>query len=1111
MFRRNDQDNIHHANIKRGITSHFARMLKILQQKHIQQADSEGDEFVYSNDESNNLCSALEAVFLHGLKPPVTQKLSTYVGWTGSEDTSVYLNFWAVAEKFTHKNVISYLKSLRQITTEIGLCRAWIRLALNDGLMESYLHSVVVDEKSLKYFYRSSSYLRDIEQPGILKNYLTALNDGLMESYLHSVVVDEKSLKYFYRSSSYLRDIEQPGILKNYLTGLMSLTFSLSLNSSVLNDWNNSTLQLINNLSNVPAPIIRQVNTATQERSSGKVLHRRPEEQKSRNPEDPEPIVASRSSSITSNQSRGETQAMFSSIRDVEAIRRIIHAPSDSQVSYTPSDCSSSSLTSCPDPSGRPLHGSPFNEILGSPHLYPRPSQLPEKPPEAGDVKILVDIADDLEKDFATQLALSPPRPRSRKVTEKDAEILSPRSSVSSDVPIVPTAERHFDFVHQGSDFQPEPKQRNVSPSPRRSQTGFADENLVATPPSQASAQQKLEKTGHSSVHPSTSNNDIEPYDDIYAARVKSPSPSASEERTAKEKSFDELCAGLPAVKLDPLVQDAILKKVLGEIDKQADRDREARDLADSWKAKNILDQTGNHEYATASKLSTSPSSTSLLSGKSNINNPVQLQRQVLQDIQDNDPNSILEDKQFEQSSDTITNETLPASQYVIRDCGQKVSDQSGTARRESDGRSVEGEASEEEYGSGRFGNSLSSMMGWSSDIDPKQKPRHVEPREDNSRTESFASMLRSYMPGLSAQEPAVTLDQVIENLPGEKNSEDDDHEEESEDEKATGKDNPDGGLKRRGGSSKTSLSEQKEDSSLDDFEVLRPPSDSVCGQVEANSTQMIFLFRVPQEHGLSHQNFTCRGCSRPIGMIYGQPRKCSFDGGLYCYECHENMETYIPSSIVFDWDFRKKKVCTENYKFLTELESQALYDIEELNPKLYKHLPEMGELKILRERLCYLKSYLFTCSQKMAESLRQKVWPREHLYDRRDLYSITDLLQVQAGTLQRLIKDLVKYSSQHVYSCVLCSQKGYVCEICRNARIIYPFEVDTTVRCERCKAVYHKTCMTESLPCPKCERWGRRSNSNIMDDHPEDYGISPDQIARPSQHSATSLLSSTH
>ena len=34
----------------------------------------------------------------------------------------------------------------------------------------------------------------------------------------------------------------------------------------------------------------------------------------------------------------------------------------------------------------------------------------------------------------------------------------------------------------------------------------------------------------------------------------------------------------------------------------------------------------------------------------------------------------------------------------------------------------------------------------------------------------------------------------------------------------------------------------------------------------------------------------------------------CSYDGGYYCFECHENDEYYIPARIVHNWDFRKHK-----------------------------------------------------------------------------------------------------------------------------------------------------------------------------------------------------------
>lgn len=1044
MFRKSDQDRIHHTNIKRGITSHFARMLKILQQKHVQQSD--GDEFVYSNDESNNLCNALEAVFLHGLKEPVTTKLSGYVGLATPQDMPVYLNFWAVAEKFTHKDVVTYLKGLRQISTEIGLCRAWIRLALNDGLMESYLHSVLVDAKSLKYYYHSYSYLRDAEQPGILSNFLT---------------------------------------------GLMSLTFQLSLNSSVLNNWNNSTLQLISNLGYAPPPVVRTEAATVKVLSPAKVSERNQEEKQ----DDAEPIVASRASS-GSKLERQRDQAMFNNIADVEAIRRATAMFQEDRVSYTPSDCSSSSHTSCPDPSGFPISSPPsFPNMALSPHLYPRPSYSSQKQESVEREKSVKDkenhvegIASppasisDGESNMVKGSVMSPPRQRSQRVSDEDAWVISPSGGIMSLPAKVSPAHRWSKpgspEAFNGSGM----KEQTRSPSPLKAKAALVVDKL-------RNSQQAEVKENPQNVSKSEADDFSEPFDDIYHPASNSPSPIPELDQDSKDKYVDFAIKTIPVVKLDPQEQDAILKKVLSNIDLQADRDREARDLANSWQARNSQALSANTDVSSP-KQGLSSAANSIQPNKlKEVNHSKNL-------VPLSTNNCVLDDCSFEKSTDTITAEEagvlLDSNSTAQSASAQEHRTRNGVNIDTNQGMPVLGKDVEDEFESGRFGNSLGSMTGWSSKIDPRQRPTDVgvpEKQEDSSRTESFAAMLRSYIPGIAAPDPAVMLDQVIESLP----VTDEDREVSRY---SSTEDLTDGHTRKTSRLSQASSAElmQRQDSCLDDFEVLDSPTDSLCGQVEGNSSRMIYLFRVPQEHGLSHQNFTCRGCSRPIGIIYGQPRLCSFDGGLYCYECHENNETYIPSSIVFDWDFRKKKVCRDNYKFLTELESQALYDIDKLNPKLYSHVPELQDLKILRQRLCYLKSYLFTCSAKMAESLRQKLWPREHLYEYRDLYSLTDLLQVQAGTLQRLIKDLVRFSSQHVYSCALCSQKGYVCEICRNSRIIYAFEVDSTVRCERCKAVYHKTCMTESLPCPKCERWGRRTSSSIMYSHPEDYGASPDQ-----------------
>jgi len=59
----------------------------------------------------------------------------------------------------------------------------------------------------------------------------------------------------------------------------------------------------------------------------------------------------------------------------------------------------------------------------------------------------------------------------------------------------------------------------------------------------------------------------------------------------------------------------------------------------------------------------------------------------------------------------------------------------------------------------------------------------------------------------------------------------------------------------------------------------------------------------------------------------------------------------------------------------------------------------------------------------------------------------LQDLTQVAAGTFAHRLKKAVDYGSNHVYSCILCSQKGFICELCHHPKVIYPFELTTTTR----------------------------------------------------------------
>ncbi|OWK14972.1 hypothetical protein Celaphus_00001405 [Cervus elaphus hippelaphus] len=79
---------------------------------------------------------------------------------------------------------------------------------------------------------------------------------------------------------------------------------------------------------------------------------------------------------------------------------------------------------------------------------------------------------------------------------------------------------------------------------------------------------------------------------------------------------------------------------------------------------------------------------------------------------------------------------------------------------------------------------------------------------------------------------------------------------------------------------------------------------------------------------------------------------------------------------------------------------------------------------------------------------------------------------RIADGVYEGFLKALIEFASQHVYHCDLCTQRGFICQICHHHDIIFPFEFDTTVRCGECKTVFHQTCQAVvKKGCPRCAR----------------------------------------
>ncbi|XP_013119396.2 uncharacterized protein LOC106096283 [Stomoxys calcitrans] len=121
-------------------------------------------------ESSSALATTMEAIFLHGLKDSfLWQTLNVITELERRPDPS----FWSPIMVFLHKEVIEQITTLSQLTSEIGQCRAWIRLSLNDGLLSSYLINMSKNSSSLSPYYKKNALLKDtarLERAAVLLN-----------------------------------------------------------------------------------------------------------------------------------------------------------------------------------------------------------------------------------------------------------------------------------------------------------------------------------------------------------------------------------------------------------------------------------------------------------------------------------------------------------------------------------------------------------------------------------------------------------------------------------------------------------------------------------------------------------------------------------------------------------------------------------------------------------------------------------------------------------------------------------------------------------------------------------------------------------------------------
>ncbi|XP_067912350.1 sorting nexin-29 isoform X2 [Heterodontus francisci] len=138
------------------------------------------------------LCAQFETVFQHGLRRSrglalTAAAIKQAAGFANKTETDPV--FWYYVKEHLNKHELQRYYSLKNITTDIGRGRAWLRSALNEHSLERYMHMLLGDGNLLSVFYEDWSFMREEERASMLPTMAAGLN-----SILFAINIDNQDL-----------------------------------------------------------------------------------------------------------------------------------------------------------------------------------------------------------------------------------------------------------------------------------------------------------------------------------------------------------------------------------------------------------------------------------------------------------------------------------------------------------------------------------------------------------------------------------------------------------------------------------------------------------------------------------------------------------------------------------------------------------------------------------------------------------------------------------------------------------------------------------------------------------------------------------------------------
>lgn len=197
-------------------------------------------------------------------------------------------------------------------------------------------------------------------------------------------------------------------------------------------------------------------------------------------------------------------------------------------------------------------------------------------------------------------------------------------------------------------------------------------------------------------------------------------------------------------------------------------------------------------------------------------------------------------------------------------------------------------------------------------------------------------------------------------------------------------------------------------------------------------------IFNVHQESNfrklMQKQNYRCAGCGTKIDHELARKLVlyCHYLGKYFCKCCFSHKTIHLPGYILQRWDFHRYAVSHFALQLLDRIANEPLFNINDINPGLYRKVKKLRNLIDIRMQLFYLKIYITTCTQTDKLNAVFTSFPNQHLLqDDVHVYSLNNMIEIQHGKLYEYLSDLVARSIAHIAQCDRCRAKGHYCQLC--------------------------------------------------------------------------------